>query len=271
MDRDQRHDDEHPWNQELPELQDGWDMDEESEGKRRRPAWLLRLAAAIALVAFIALSYAWLPLIAPSHFEFLRQDRELSGEAVVKASKPAVVSITATIPDGIPGSTRGGTGFNIASEGLVVTNRHVVDGAASIMITFSDYRRFYSKQYQIIEKYDLAVIRIKGQGLPVLPLSYTLPAIDEEVTVIGNPLGYQRVSARGPVEGYYDGGEAGAAVFAIRAIAEPGSSGSPVIDRQGRVCGVVYAITSIRKDGKEIRYSLAIPADALKALSISGS
>jgi len=264
MDRDHRHDQEdHFSDREFPEPLEEHDEEEAAGGSR--PAWLLRLAAAIALVAFMAFSYAWLPLIAPARFEFLRQDRQLSSETVVKASKPAVVSIQATIPDGIPGSTRGGTGFNIAEGGLVVTNRHVVEGAASIRISFSDGQSFFSNKYQIVEGYDLALVRIKGQGLPVLQLADTLPAAGEEVTIIGNPLGFERVSARGPVEGYYNGGEAGATVFAIRAIVEPGSSGSPVLNRQNRVCGVVYAITSTRKDGKEVRYSLAIPAAALKA------
>lgn len=253
--------DAHPRGEEWADLPEGFDLDEESGEGKKRPTWLLQLIAAFALVGFIALSYAWLPLIAPSHFEFLRQDRELSQEAVVKASKPAVVSIMAT---GTAGSARAGTGFNIASDGLVVTNRHVVDGAVSIRVSFSDNQRYFTNQYQIIENYDLALIKIKGQELPVLSLSEALPAVDEQVTVIGNPLGYERISARGPVAGYYDGGEAGASVFGIRAIVEPGSSGSPVINRQGQVCGVVYAITDTRKNGEEIRYSLAIPAAALK-------
>lgn len=255
---------EHSWGQDWGDPPEGFDIDEESGEGKQRPTWLLQLIAAFALVGFIALSYAWLPLIAPSHFEFLRQDRELSEEAMVKVSKPAVVSILTTIPDGTPSSARAGTGFNIASDGLVVTNRHVVDGAVSIRVSFSDNQRYFTNQYQIIENYDLALIKIKGKELPVLSLSEALPAVDEQVTIIGNPMGFERISARGPVIGYYDGGEAGASVFAIRAIVEPGSSGSPVINTQGQVCGVVYAITDTEKDGQKIRYSLAIPAAALK-------
>ena len=272
MDKEHRHDnDAHPEEMDFDEPLDGFDMEEEPGASRRRPTWMLQLVAAIALVAFIGLSYAWLPLIQPSHFEFLRQDRELSRETLVKDSKPAIVSIIATASDGLPQSTRAGTGFNIASDGLVVTNRHVVDGAVSIKLSFSDGRSFFTKEYQIVDNFDLALISFKGQDLPVLQVAKALPAVDEQVTIIGNPLGYQRVSARGPVAGYYAGGEAGASVFAIRAIAEPGSSGSPVLNRQGQVCGVVYAITTINEDGQENRYSLAIPATALAAAQRSGT
>jgi len=260
------HPDEHSWQHELMGLGEETDMDEEDEGggKRLRPAWLLRLAAAIALVAFVALSYAWLPLISPSHFKFLSQDQELSSESLVKSSKPAVVSIMAIAADGLPGSSRAGTGFNIDPSGLVVTNRHVVDGASSIEITFSNEQRFISKDCQIIPGYDLALVRIKGHKLPILPVSDKLPTPGEEVTIIGNPLGFKRISARGSLEGYYAGGEDGSTVFAITAIAEPGSSGSPVLNKQGAVVGIVYAITNLKEDGHEVRYSLAIPAVIMK-------
>lgn len=264
MTKKRHHTDEHFWQHEL--MREETDMDEEDGGggRRLRPAWLLRLAAAIALVAFVAFSYAWLPLLSPSHFKFLGQDRELSSESLVKSSKPAVVSIKTIAPDGLPGSSRAGTGFNIDPNGLVVTNRHVVDGAASIEITFSDEERFYSKDCQIIPGYDLALVKIKGHKLPILPVSDKLPTAGEEVTIIGNPLGFQRISARGSVEGYYAGGEAGSTVFAITAIAEPGSSGSPVLNKQGEVEGIVYAITNLKEGGQEVRYSLAIPANVLQ-------
>lgn len=247
-------------------LDEEFDMDEEETGGTVKSGSkvLLRLAAIIALVAFLAFSYAWLPLISPSHFDFLRQDEGLSSESLVKAAKPAVVTIKTVDANGMPGTYRNGTGFNIDSAGLIVTNRHVVESAASIEITFADERQFFSKDYQIIKGYDLATVKINGRGLPVLPLTSQMQAVGEEVTIIGNPLGYQRVSARGAVQGYYDGGEAGAAVFAILATAEPGSSGSPVINSQGEVSGIVYAITDIEQAGKKVRCSLAIPAAALR-------
>jgi|GEM_PF-6433513 len=49
-----------------------------------------------------------------------------------------------------------------------------------------------------------------------------------------------------------------------------GSSGSPVINTQGQACVVVYAITDTQKDGQDIRYSLAIPTEVLKAANNAG-
>lgn len=263
--RNKENDDNNPSLYEWPP-QEELEMDEGEAGGPGKPRrkWLVRLAAAVALVAFLAFSYAWLPLILPSHFDFLRQDKSLSSESLVKASKPAVVTIKTVDSNGMPGSSRDGTGFNIDSSGLIVTNRHVVEGAASIEITFFNEQHFFAKDYNIIEGYDLATVRIKGHGLPVLPISSGLPATGEEVTIIGNPLGFKRVSARGAVQGYYEGGQAGPTVFAILATVEPGSSGSPVINNQGQVSGIVYAITSIEQAGKEVRCSLAIPASALQ-------
>jgi len=49
-----------------------------------------------------------------------------------------------------------------------------------------------------------------------------------------------------------------------------GSSGSPVINTQGQACVVVYAITDTQKEGQDIRYSLAIPTEVLKAANNAG-
>lgn len=251
---------------ELFEPEDELDIGEAAEdGDRiRRPAWLLRLAAAFALIAFVVFSYAWLPLLSPAHFQFLSQDRELSKESLVKSGKPAVVSIRTVLAEGMPGASRAGTGFNIDSHGLVVTNRHVIEGASSIEIAFPSQRRFYTKDYRIIPGYDLALIRLNAQKLPVLPVSYQVPAVGDEVTIIGNPRGYRQIAARGLVQGYYAGGKDGDMVLAISAIAEPGSSGSPVLNGKGEAEGIVYAITKLTEKGQEVRYSLAIPAAYIK-------
>lgn len=239
-----------------------WDLleeDEERGDKRSKPVF--KIGAVIILLAFIAFSYAWLLYLRPPHLDFLKQNRILSDEELVRRCKPAIVNIIATRAKAAENSQ--GTGFNLESQGLIVTNRHVVEGASSVEITFSEEKRYFSRDIQIIDGYDLALVRLDGEELPFLPVvNDQLPEPEQTVTIIGNPRGFQRVSARGEVEEYYKN-ETGMLVFTIAAAIAPGSSGSPVLDEEGHLVGIVYATGTININGENQERALAIPASAL--------
>lgn len=232
-----------------------------------RGKWLMKIGAALMLLVFIAFSYAWLPMYWPPRMAFLEQNQELSVEEMVQACRPAVVSIEAVKSAGLPGRTSQGTGFNIAPGGLVVTNRHVVEGASSVEVAFSDNRRSFSQDIVTLADLDLAIIRLAEKDLPSLPVvTDHMAGSGDTVTIIGNPRGFQRVAARGKVDGYYRINEGASVVFTIDAVVEPGSSGSPVLDQDGRVVGIVFATGRITIDGEEIERAIAIPATALNEL-----
>lgn len=243
-----------------------WDtLNEDDAGGDRQNHPIFKIAVVIILMAFIALSYAWLPSTWTTNFDFLKQDKALSEDEIVRRCKPAVVNIKSTRT----GKTAAiqGTGFNLEPSGMIVTNRHVVEGASTVEVTFSDDKRLFSQDINLIDGYDLAVIWFKGNDLPSLPVSDRIVEIGESVTIIGNPRGFQGVSCRGKVREYYKT-DSGMLVFTIDAAIAPGSSGSPVLDAQGCLVGIIYAAGKIAVDGEEQNRAIAIPATALFHLSM---
>lgn len=246
-------------NQTDPEFEE-CDTDNRQDQSKRL---FVKLGALVALLAFLAFAYAWLPLYYPFELDFLGQNQTLSEDELVCQSKPAVVNIHGFNP-GDSGITQG-TGFNLDPSGILITNRHVVDDVSSVEVVFSNDNRFFSKDIEFIDNYDLAVIRLQGENLPCLPLvSSQMVEKGQTVTIIGNPRGFQGVSARGQVESFFKAAN-DKPVFVIDAAIAPGSSGSPVLDEKGSLVGIVYAIGIITIDGREHKRALAIPASALPA------
>ena len=243
-------------------IDEEWELLEEDEERGNRLNQpVFKIAAIIILLAFVAFSYAWMPFLWPPHLDFLKQNKALSEDDLVRQCKPAVVNIQTTKTAG--GVSSQGTGFNLTPQGMIVTNRHVVEGASAVEVTFSDGNRLFSQDIDLIEGYDLAIVRLKSKDLPFLPVvTDQLSEIGQTVTIIGNPRGFQRVSSRGEVKEYYKT-ETGMLVFTVGATIAPGSSGSPVLDEKGRLVGIIYATGTLTIDGEEQNRALAIPATAL--------
>ncbi len=243
-----------------PESSSFWEEEWEDDYiPPKRRTWPMRIGALVLLVAFVAFAFAWLPRILPPHLDFLHQNQELSQDQLVISSRPAVVGIQVAKTDGIVGSASYGTGFNVDPQGLIITNRHVVEEAQSVQITFYENKEIISDAIEIVEGVDLAIIRLEDNDLPSLPLSDQLVATGDTVTIIGNPRGVSRVAIRGTVEGYYQGSDAAPVVFSIEAPIEPGSSGSPVLNEQGQVVGIVYALQTPNSTSNASKLALAIP------------
>ncbi|MDD2587126.1 MAG: serine protease [Syntrophomonadaceae bacterium] len=259
------HEDDQPQNEGEKEniIDTEWDMLEEDETEGDKRSKLpLKIGAGIILLAFIAFSYAWLPLMWPPHLDFLKQDKILSEEDLVRQCQPAVVNIQAPKTGGFA-TTSQGTGFNLEPQGMIITNRHVVEGASSVEVTFSDEKQYFSQDIEMIDGYDLAVIRLNGNDRPSLPVANDqIVELGQTVTIIGNPRGFQRISARGEVKEYFKT-ETGMLVFSIAATIAPGSSGSPVLDEMGRLVGIIYATGTVTVEGEGQNRALAIPATAL--------
>lgn len=244
-------------------IDENLDMLEEDEapGGGRRNQTVFKIGAGIILLAFLAFSYAWLPFLWTQSLEFLKQDQALSEEDLVLRCKPAVAIIKVTKATGAVSSQ--GTGINLDPQGLIITNRHVVEGASAVEVGFGDEQRYFSRDMEIIDGYDLAVVRLKAQDLPFLPVvTEQMVELGQVVTIIGNPHGFDRISSRGEVKEYIKT-ETGMPAFTISAAIAPGSSGSPVLDEAGRLVGIIFAIGTVTLNGEEQERALAIPATAL--------
>ncbi|MEY2797088.1 MAG: hypothetical protein RLZZ119_569, partial [Pseudomonadota bacterium] len=93
-----------------------------------------------------------------------------------------------------------GSGFIIDSNGIVMTNAHVVEGATTIYVTLTDKREFKAKLLGADKRTDLAVLKIDATGLPKLPLGDSSKVkVGEWVVAIGSPFGLENTVTAGIV------------------------------------------------------------------------
>jgi serine protease Do len=201
-----------------------------------------------------------------------REALDAYSEVVINAAKrigPTVVQIeTNRVPRGFnPYSDRNvaglGSGFIFNSEGLILTNAHVVANAAQINVKFADGRTFPAQLVRAEQREDLAVIRINAkERLPVAELTATPLQPGQLVVAIGNPFGLGWsvtagvVSAVGrPLDSPQDGISLQNLIQTQTPI-NPGNSGGPLVNGAGKVVGITTAIVPFAQG-----IGFAIPVD----------
>jgi serine protease Do len=153
-----------------------------------------------------------------------------------------------------------GSGFIISSDGYILTNNHVVQGADEIVVRLSDRRELEAQLIGADERADLALLKVKATGLPAVELgnSDTLK-VGEWVLAIGSPFGFDYsvtagiVSALGrslPNESYVPFIQTDVAI-------NPGNSGGPLFNLEGEVIGINSQIYT--RSGGFMGVSFAIP------------
>jgi serine protease Do len=134
-----------------------------------------------------------------------------------------------------------GSGFLVSSDGLVLTNAHVVDGAKQVTVKLSDHREYKAKVLGADRSSDIAVLKIDARDLPTVRIGNSDQLrVGDYVLAIGEPFGLEEtatagiVSAKGrslPGDGYVPFIQTDAAV-------NPGNSGGPLFDSTGAVVGI---------------------------------
>ncbi len=184
---------------------------------------------------------------APPEPDLIGQVERFQKQLFAKAA-PAVVSIT-----------RGdviGSGFIVSESGLIVTNRHVVGDVSTVHVTLYDGRKLAGL---VIERaqgdIDLALIKVRTSGLPVLPLGGVDDlAIGSWVSSIGHGLGGVWTFTTGMVSNIYPD-EHEQPIIQTQIPLNPGNSGGPILDRQGRAVAIV---TSGVMGANSINFSLRV-------------
>lgn len=242
-----------------------WNLaDEELATAPKKKSRVNILIAILLIVGFLALSLPELQILIASRFDFMADNKRLSSDQIVTSAKPAVVFIEASIINGFSTSVHQGTGFNISSTGKIITNRHIITGSKNIKISFGDGRVFYVSHGTTIKGVDLAIIELHSSNLPFIQADkQEVPSKGQQVTIIGNPLGLQKIAERGQVGQYHLTNDNDVAVFDISVPANPGNSGSPVLNDHAQAVGIVFASGEIKTGERTENRALAIPITAL--------
>ncbi len=210
---------------------------------------------------------------------------------VAEAVRPSVVYITSRrteqeperrVPPGFeqffPRNPRGGpqieegsgSGFVVSSDGYILTNTHVVEGADKVTVELLDHRQFTAKVVGTDPLTDVAVVKIDANGLSAAVLGESSKArVGEWVLAVGNPLGNNLtftvtsgiISAKGRGQLQLPNRVRTSIQDFIQtdAAINPGNSGGPLLNVRGEVIGINSAIASTT--GYYSGYGFAIPID----------
>jgi len=160
-----------------------------------------------------------------------------------------------------------GSGVIINSEGFILTNHHVVDGADTVEVELPDRRVLTAKVVGDDAPSDLAVLKVQATGLHALPLGDSDKArVGDVVLAIGNPLGVGQtvtsgiISAKGRTTGTGDGSFQD--FLQTDAPINHGNSGGALVNLQGELLGIPSQIMS--PSGGNIGLGFAIPSNMAK-------
>jgi putative serine protease PepD len=175
----------------------------------------------------------------------------VDAKAIYANTSAGVVDITAK-GTGSSQSTATGSGFVVDGQGDIVTAAHVIDGASSIKVTFSDGVTRTATLAGKDDATDVAVLKVDPSGLTLHPLKLGSSAalgVGDSVVAIGSPFGYQESVSTGIVSGLdrtiqAPNGYTVAHAIQTDAALNPGNSGGPVLDSSGRVIGIADQIAT---------------------------
>ena len=183
----------------------------------------------------------------------------LSVEQLVEDARHSIVAVTHY---GRELEEKGvGTGFIISSNGLIATCQHVIGEARPIRVRLTDGREFdVTAVHAWDRRLDLAIVQIDAENLPALSLGNSdALAQGAPIVALGNPVGLDLSVVRGILSARSE--IAGQEMLQLAIPIEPGYSGGPVIDSQGRVQGILNMKSALTRN-----LGFAIPVNLLKPM-----
>jgi S1-C subfamily serine protease len=224
----------------------------------------------------------------PESAAFANVAKPLTIHDVYARAAPGVVQVTATSrvavqtnpfldPFGFGGSTAQtqealGSGFVIDKAGHIVTNYHVVQGAARVQVSFSNNERLDAHVVGRDPATDVAVLQVKAQSRALTPLELgnsDVVRVGDSVVAIGNPLGEDRSITSGIVSAlqrriFAPNGAPIDNVIQTDAALNHGNSGGPLLNTRGDVIGVNSQIQTANGSDGNIGIGFAIPINTVK-------
>jgi serine protease Do/serine protease DegQ len=173
-----------------------------------------------------------------------------------------------------------GSGVIVSADGYILTNHHVVEGADELKVSLSDDREFVGKVIGTDPKTDIAVVKIEGENLPLVPFADSGKLrVGDVVFAVGNPLGVGQtvtmgiVSAKGRHVGLLDDKSGYEDYIQTDAAINMGNSGGALVDAKGRLIGINSGILSPTRVNIGIGFAVPInlAASVMNSLVTTGA
>ena len=198
--------------------------------------------------------------------------------AVVHVKNTAIKTVTNPWVEYFNGKGKGtekrqqigtGSGVIVSSDGYIITNNHVIDGANEIEITLNNRKKIKAELIGTDPGNDVALLKINAEGeLPYIPFGNSDNLkVGEWVLAVGNPYNLTSTVTAGIVSAKGRDLEGNANVDAFiqtDAAVNPGNSGGALVNTRGELVGINTAISS--KTGSFIGYSFAVPSNIAKKI-----
>ncbi len=228
------------------------DDDHELKPKRKRKWVKITLSVILTLSLFSYVLAIWPKLFNMASIEFISTSIELSKNEKVQQYKESVVVVKA-------GNSKG-TGFYYSDKGYIMTNEHVINDKQNITVTFHDGEVYPAEMVNSDEEIDFAILKIDADELnyPILEFVNNWEQ-NQPVYIIGNPLYSTFIVNKGNILGQTTNHVIPKLI--VDASVYKGNSGSPVINYNGKVVGVIFATTKINYEGSQKKVGLAIPIE----------
>ncbi len=178
---------------------------------------------------------------------------------LAKKARPSIVLITMSGRES--SDSRLGTGFVISADGLIATNLHVIGEARPITVQTSDGKKLAVTEIRAWDRnLDLAVLKVDGKDLPALELGDSAKLEQgAPMVALGNPYGLKNSVVGGVISEVRE--IDGRRMLQLAMPVEPGNSGGPVLDGQGKVVGIVTLKSLVQQN-----IAFAVEVNALKPL-----
>ena len=164
-------------------------------------------------------------------FDLLKASTGEDFSSIIDESLKGVITIKTNIAQG--------TGFIISSDGYIVTNAHMLSGASEVQITTFDENKISAELIGYNAELDIALLKIGGEYNFLELGNSDETQVGERVIAIGNPLGLQFSVSEGIVSGIHRSGINELEAYTqTDAALNPGNSGGPLINKNGKVIGI---------------------------------